>query len=90
MNKFAQKMINSGHGIMSTKITLVQGATKYLENVYLNNLPKDHARFRPMFLYKEFKEEERQVQKNMAKVAWFSNRPSSRVKREWREYLKGI
>ena len=36
LSKYAQKLINSGHSQLSTKIFIVQGVTKYLHKVKLN------------------------------------------------------
>ena len=44
----ARKMRNSGHSMKSTRIIIVQGVTKYVDNKRLHNLPKTHEDYRPM------------------------------------------
>ena len=71
LSNFAQKLVNSGHSQFSTKVFLVQGVTKYLYRVKLSKLPRDHPQFRPLYLAKEYKESQRQIDKYCAKMDWF-------------------
>ena len=41
LSEFAQKLINSGHTMLYTKITLVQGVSKYLDNLRLSKLSNE-------------------------------------------------
>ena len=68
LSKYAQKLINSGHSEMSTKIILVQGVTKYLYKVGLSKLNKSDKRYAPLYLSKHYREGERQIDKHMAKM----------------------
>ena len=74
LSAYAQKMINSGHSEMSTRITIVQGVAKYLNKVKASLLPTDDPDYMPLFLPKEYLEEERQVSKYMSKLSWFKTK----------------
>ena len=63
LSKFACKLINSGHSLKSTRIILVQGITKFLYKVELNSLDPHNIRYKPLYLDKTYKEDERQVNK---------------------------
>ena len=63
LSKFAAKLINSGHSRKSSRILIVQGVTKYLDNVRLSKLPEVHKFYRPLYLSKEYKQPERQIEK---------------------------
>ena len=65
LSNLAEKMINSGHSQKSTMIMIVQGVTKYLDNLRLSKLEPDHKHYRPMYLSKEFNQVGRQVEKYM-------------------------
>ena len=81
-------MINSGHGILNTKITLVQGIIKYIDNKRRAQLPTGHREYRPMHQGAEYMESEHQVNKCMGKMSWF--KPKEKQDRNWRDELKGI
>ena len=90
LTNFAQKMINSGHSMNSTRITIVHGVLKYQENVMLDKLPYDHKQYRPLYLYKRYNEYERQLEKKGAKTGWYGEKEDDeRRKRRWREGLRG-
>ena len=92
LSSFASKMINSGHSVESVKITLVQGCMKYLDSLRLSKLNADHPHYRPLHLEKTFKEDERQLDKYLSKMTWFSPEGSKGDSdgREWRSKLHGI
>ena len=74
LSNFAIKLINSGHSVKSTRIILVQGITKFMYKVELSNLDPDDVNYKPLYLDKEFDEDERQVNKYLAKMVWFKNK----------------
>ena len=74
LSNFAFKLINSGHSVKSTRIILVQGITKFMYKVELSNLDPDDVNYKPLYLDKEFDEDERQVNKYLAKMVWFKNK----------------
>ena len=88
ISKFAQKMVNSGHCNNSTRITIVHGVMKYLDNLRLSRLPNTHPHYRPMYLEKKYKEGERQLTKQGAKLTWFGGGDKNKG-REWRTKLQG-
>ena len=51
--KLASKMVNSGHTEKSTRVMIVQGVTKYLDNVRLSELPEEDKFYRPLYLDKK-------------------------------------
>ena len=63
LSTYAQKLVNSGHSQLSTKIFIIQGITKYLHKVRLSKLPKDNECYQPLYLSKSFNEEQRQINK---------------------------
>ena len=71
LSTFANKMINSGHGLIETKKTLVRGAAKYLHLVDCSKRDKEDPEYRPLYLWKEFEESDRQVRKYQARKGWF-------------------
>ena len=71
MNKFASKLINSGHSCQSARIIIVQGVTKYVHKVKVSLLPPEDPNFAPLYFDKKFKENERQCDKYLAKMNWF-------------------
>ena len=101
LSKFGRKLINSGHSIKSARIIVVQGVTKYLWKLELNRLPPSDPRYRPLYLDKSYKEEDRQIEKYRAKMEWYKvkkkedkeekeNWLSSDGNSGWRRRLKGI
>ena len=73
LSTFAQKLINSGHTAKSSKIIIVQGVTKYLDNMRRHNLPVQNSEYKPMYLSKEYDQENRQIEKYMGKMTWYQN-----------------
>ena len=70
-NKFARMLVNSGHSSQSARILMVQGTMKYLHKLKMLRLPEEDPNFEPMYLNKEYREDERQYEKKMAKTRWF-------------------
>ena len=64
-------MINSGHSVASTRITLVHGVVKFLELVRLSKLPVTDDCHRPLHCDKGFKRFERKLKKLMSKAGWY-------------------
>ena len=87
LDEFSQKLVNSGHSNASARVTIVQGITKFLDNVRLSKLPEDHKHFRPLHLSKEYKREDRQIEKIMNKLTYEGNSKNSG--REWKSQLTG-
>ena len=94
LSKYAQKLVNSGHSQLSTKIFIVQGVTKFLHKVKISRLPVDHPQYKPLYMAKEYNENQRQVDKFLAKMNWFRSRPnkleSGNDIEDWRDRLKGV
>ena len=68
LSKYAQKLINSGHSVDSTKIIIVQGVTKYVHKLKRSELDRGSEDFAPLYLSKEYQEKDRQVTKYLAEV----------------------
>ena len=96
LNKFASKLVNSGHSCQSARIMIVQGVTRYLHKVKLSQLPIEDLSYAPLYFDKKFKEQERQSDKYLAKMNWYrsgkKNKPEKgRSESEsWRTRLKGV
>ena len=71
LSKLSNKIVNSGHSIEEAKRLIVKGVAKYLYLRECSDKPKCDPNFRPLYLWKEFKESERQVTKYMAKMGWY-------------------
>ena len=89
LNKFAYKLINSGYRNQEARVLLVQGLTKYNDLLRRDNLPVNHKKYRPMYLRKEFRESERQLEKYMQKMCWFEN-DNKTLGAKWRDSLSGF
>ena len=74
LSVFAQKMMNSGHSERSIKLTIVHGITKYLFKLEASKLNEKDQDFKPLYFNKYYREEERQVTKQMAKVNWYKKK----------------
>ena len=93
LSKYASKLINSGHSVQSTRIIIVQGVTKFLHKRELSKLDPSDTRFHPLYLDKSYREEDRQVDKYMAKMEWFKSKkrsPAQQATNEWRNKLTGV
>ena len=98
LNKFASKLVNSGHSCQSSRIIIVHGVTKYLHKVKLSMLPRSDPRFEPLYFDKLYKEDERQCDKYLAKMSWFKDNVTSltdssgvEIKLEsWKSNLHGV
>ena len=101
LNKFSQKLVNSGHSNQSARIILVQGLTKYLYKLDLSLLNREDNLYKPLYVAKDYKEAERQMGKYLAKTNWYKtkNDPSlNTVKKDgkiikdqsWKDNLKGV
>ena len=73
LSKFSQKMLNSGHSVMSTQITLVHGMTKYLEMVKRSKLTIIDPKFQPLHFDKKYKRVERKFNKFLSKSGWYAS-----------------
>ena len=80
-------MLNSGHSIESTKVTLVHGVTKYLEMSRRSKLNANDPKFQPLHFDKEYKKCERKLSKFLAKSGWYSSDNVKSTKLNWRENL---
>ena len=49
LNKFASKLVNSGHSCQSARIMIVQGVTRYLHKVKLSQLPIEDLNYAPLY-----------------------------------------
>ena len=90
LNKFASKLVNSGHSHQSSRIIMVQGVTKYLHNLKLSRLPEQDPNFVPLYLSRQYRETERQCEKKMAKTNWFKERKKSKKSGSWKDNLVGV
>ena len=94
LSKYAQKLVNSGHSQLSSKIFIVQGVAKYFHKLKLSRLPKQHPQYKPLHLAKEYQEEQRQTDKYLARMNWF--KPGKTIDndlyeaKDWRDALKGV
>ena len=77
LNKFASKLVNSGFSRDDTEMFLVHSATSYIHKVMLSELPKDHTKYKPLYLSKEYRREERALTKARAKTNWFKSKSTS-------------
>ena len=71
LSQFSQKMINSGHSVNQTKRVLVSGVTKFLFLVDCSRKKETDPLYKPLYVGKEYKAEERQLSKYLAKMNWF-------------------
>ena len=53
LSTFGQKLINSGHSVMSSRYVLVHGMVKFTELKRLSSLPAKHADHKPLYNPKE-------------------------------------
>ena len=95
LSRFGEKLINSGHSIKSARITMVQGVVKFLWKVEQSKKPLSDPAYRPLYLSKEYEEENRQINKYRAKMGWFRSKMDPEVsavdrKDGWRLNLKGV
>ena len=74
ISRFAQKMMNSGHSEKSIKLTIVHGVMKYICKRDDSRLDSSDPNFKPLYFGKEYREEERQVQKQMARANWYKKK----------------
>ena len=86
LSKYAQKLVNSGHSVSSSKILIVQGVSKYLHKLKLSKLDEDDVQFEPLYKSKEYDEKGRQVKKFMAEMNWFKNKNKQEVMTDSRKY----
>ena len=63
LSDYGRKLINSGHSRRSSRIILVQGVIKFLWKRDRSLLPESDPRFKPLYLDKEYCEEDRQISK---------------------------
>ena len=93
LDKFASKIINSGYSVKDAKMFLVHAVTSYTHKVLLSELPSDHTNFKPLYYSRDYKREERAINKARAKTNWFRNKGSDGLQsdswktllpREWR------
>ena len=87
LSRFAQKMLNSGHTVASTQITLVHGVMKFLEMTRRSELNVNDPKFRPLHYEKSYKRCERKLAKFLAKSGWYSSDGVKLPKLDWRENL---
>ena len=94
LSSFGKKLIKSGHSIKSARIILVQGVAKFLWKVKLSKLPTSDPSHKPLYMSKEFCEEDRQVSKYQAKMNWFKKTRVAAGNPDahsgWRSKLKGV
>ena len=98
LDDVASKLVNSGHSPQSARIILVHGVTKYLHKVKLSELQTDDPEFRPLYFGKDYREDERQCDKYMAKMSWYKSKENARVDKDrskkkkecWKNNLQGV
>ena len=77
LDKFAAKLVNSGHSPQSSRILIVQGVMKYLHKVKLSKLNHDDPSYEPLYLNKTYREDARQCDKYLAKMNWYKSKGRS-------------
>ena len=86
-------MANSGHSERSIKLTIVHGVSKFMFKRSISKLNVEDSNFKPLYFGKEFREAERQLQKQMSKSNWYKikrcgggSRPGLKqlLPKEWR------
>ena len=98
LSEYGVKLINSGHSVKSARILLVQGVVKFLWRKELNDKPREDPDYVPLYVDKEYQEENRQILKYQAKMMWFNNKKKkdcdgergSSTDNGWRRRLHGI
>ena len=85
LSKFAQKLVNSGFSVASSRITLVHGVSRYLELVRNSKLSVKSPRFKPLYNDKSFRKFERILAKFESKSGWYA--AEKLIKSEWRSKL---
>ena len=71
LSNLANKMINSGHGLKETKKMIVKGTAKYIHLLECSEKDENDPNFKPLYLWKEYGESERQVRKYLARMGWY-------------------
>ena len=61
LSRFAQKLINSGHSVESSKILIVQGAVKYFHKLEASRKNPEDPNYKPLYLSKSYNEKNREV-----------------------------
>ena len=93
LSNYCQKLINSGHSIRSARIIIVQGVVKFLWKSDMNKLPVTDPCYRPLYLSKDYREDDRQITKYQARMEWYKCGKKDR-KNEcnagWRKNLSGV
>ena len=84
LDKFARKLLNSGHEVEVIQTLLVQAATCYIEKVRRSRLDANDQEYRPLHMSKEYMRNERWLAKTMAKNNWYDKK---KVFRGWRQML---
>ena len=81
---------------MSSRIIVVQGVVKFFWKVDNSKLHPTDPDFKPLYLNKEFCEEERQISKYRAKMEWFRSERKDKDEGKggkrigWRRELAGV
>ena len=86
LSNFAQKLINSGHSVMSSQYILVHGVTRYLEIVKDSKRSTDDAKYKPMYLHKQYNIYNRKLHKILSKSSWYEESDLVR-KTQWRQSI---
>ena len=68
LSDYCQKLINSGHSVKSARIIVVQGVVKYFWKLDISKLDVSDPSYKPLYLAKEYREEDRQIVKYQALI----------------------
>ena len=90
LSQYAQKLINSGHSILSSQFILLHGVTKFVKLLRRSKLPTDITEFKPLHCDRNYDLFNRKLKKLVAKTMWYDdvmekNSPSwrSTLPKEW-------
>ena len=71
LSTFAQKLLNSGFSVASSRLILVHGCTRYVELVRKSKLPHSAPEYRPLHYDKNFNLYGRKLKKYLEKSNWY-------------------
>ena len=84
LNKYAQKLVNSGFSQEETQSFLVHAATCYFHKVKRSKLPEEHRDYLPLFLSKGYDKSGRIISKTLAKTDWYITGRKNKTWKDWR------
>ena len=89
LEDFVQLMINSSHKFTFIKAVLLQGLTKYEHMLTRDGLQQHMVKHMPLHRPREFKRQERILNKYVNKMVWFSGENFGDLyKKDWKKFIK--